>query len=234
MRTFVLGDIHGAHRALVQCLERSSFHLTNDQLIFLGDVCDRWPETIECIDTLLTVKHLIPLMGNHDQWLIDWANGNMKNTEVWLKHGGETTLSTYKNHPNESRVRDQLFRYKEKLLPYHKDSENRVFVHAGFNWRKPIEETDLSQDYSWDRSLFNKITSEYESPLLIPPSNPYKEIYIGHSPTHRLSEPSDYGLPLKIGNVWCMDQGAGWGKRLSMMDIDTKEVFQSDCVDELY
>lgn len=33
-----MGDIHGAYKALQQCLERSKFNYENDKLIQLGDV----------------------------------------------------------------------------------------------------------------------------------------------------------------------------------------------------
>ena len=52
MRTFAIGDIHGAYKALVQCFERSGFDYENDRLIVLGDVCDGYPEVKQCIDEL--------------------------------------------------------------------------------------------------------------------------------------------------------------------------------------
>lgn len=48
-RRLVLGDIHGAHKALIQVLERSKFDYENDLLIIIGDVCDGWPETRKCV-----------------------------------------------------------------------------------------------------------------------------------------------------------------------------------------
>ena len=39
-RTLVIGDVHGNHRGLLQCLERSGFDKENDTLISLGDVAD--------------------------------------------------------------------------------------------------------------------------------------------------------------------------------------------------
>jgi serine/threonine protein phosphatase 1 len=54
-RTFVIGDIHGAYRALRQCLQKAAFNYSNDHLICLGDVCDGWPETRESIDELLKI-----------------------------------------------------------------------------------------------------------------------------------------------------------------------------------
>lgn len=50
MRTFVLGDIHGAAKALEQCFERSEFDKKNDLLIQLGGVVDRHDEVFECVE----------------------------------------------------------------------------------------------------------------------------------------------------------------------------------------
>ena len=49
-RLLVLGDIHGAAKALTQVLERSNFDPTGDRIIFLGDVADGWSETPAAID----------------------------------------------------------------------------------------------------------------------------------------------------------------------------------------
>jgi serine/threonine protein phosphatase 1 len=40
MRTFAIGDIHGAYKAMMQCFERSGFDYKKDHLIVMGDVCD--------------------------------------------------------------------------------------------------------------------------------------------------------------------------------------------------
>jgi len=52
----------------------------------------------------------------------------------------------------------------------------------------------------------------------------YDEIYIGHNPTIKFGETE----PQKICNVWALDTGAGWGARLTIMDINTKQFWQSD------
>lgn len=69
MRTFVMGDIHGAYQALLQCLQRAGFDNEKDTLIQLGDVTDGYGQVYECVEALLGIKHLIPLIGNHDDWL---------------------------------------------------------------------------------------------------------------------------------------------------------------------
>jgi len=73
MKALVIGDIHGAYRALMQCFERSGFNKENDRLILLGDICDGYPEVKQCIDELLKVKYCDLIIGNHDLWALEWA-----------------------------------------------------------------------------------------------------------------------------------------------------------------
>ncbi|MDA0196036.1 MAG: fructose-bisphosphatase class III [Bacteroidetes bacterium] len=235
MATFVLGDIHGFARALKQCLERSQFDIENDQLIFLGDVCDRGPETVECIDILLRIKNLKAIIGNHDKWTMDWLLGNSFDYELWTQHGGNETITSYTKSSNFENIREHhLKEYFNKMTPYFKDDKNRVFLHAGFDWKLPIEETTPEEVYYWDREFFKNAIITNDSGVNFPISNPYAEIYIGHSPTHRLDKIYDGSKPIKFCNVWMMDQGAGFQKYLSMMNIDSKEVFQSDLISKLY
>ena len=42
-KRFVIGDIHGCHRALQQVFKRAEFRPDTDELISLGDVVDGWP-----------------------------------------------------------------------------------------------------------------------------------------------------------------------------------------------
>lgn len=78
-KIMTVGDIHGNYKALKQCLQRASFNYDKDTLIVLGDVCDGWAYVDKCIDELLKVKNLRYILGNHDQWALEWAiNGLQK------------------------------------------------------------------------------------------------------------------------------------------------------------
>jgi serine/threonine protein phosphatase 1 len=35
-------------------------------------------------------------------------------------------------------------------------------------------------------------------------------------------------VPLCLNGIWMMDTGAGWGDKLTIMDVDTGEFWQSD------
>jgi serine/threonine protein phosphatase 1 len=217
-RTFVMGDIHGAHRALKQCLERSVFHPENDRLIVLGDVCDGWPDTKACIDELLRIRNLTYILGNHDWWTVQWmTTGEIQ--PIWFAQGGEATILSYRDGVPPAHIR-----FLENALPY-LELDNRIFVHAGFDGKKSIAQQGLDT-FLWDRNLA-RMALELTQRRMDEKLTSYDEVYLGHTP---ISQP----WPLHAGDVWLMDTGAGWSGVLSMMEINTKEVFVSDPVRSLY
>ena len=217
-KTFVIGDIHGAYRALMQCLEKSSFDYENDRLISLGDVCDGWPETKQCVDELLKVKNLTYILGNHDHWALEWMRYGIVE-RIWYIQGGEATINSY------NKQADPIHRdFFERALPYYVH-ENKLFVHAGFDPQTPIEVQTL-ETFLWDRDLA-RIAIDFYQKKLPGKLTPYDDVYIGHTP---VALPQ----PVYAGGVWLMDTGAGWLGVLSMMNVETKEVFTSDPVPELY
>ncbi|MEM7108557.1 MAG: metallophosphoesterase [Bacteroidota bacterium] len=222
MRRFVIGDIHGAYRALKQCLERSGFDYRKDLLICLGDVCDGWPETKEAVDELLAIKNLVFILGNHDFWTLEYARTGSANA-TWLKSGGDNTLKSY-----DGKVPTKHIELFEKAKLYY-ILENRLFVHAGIEIGIPIEDQG-ADTFLWDRSLFREAWAQFEAGIDAG-LTPYEETYIGHSPIHRMG----HKQPVQSGDIWLMDTGAGWeGGVLSLMDIDAKTVYSSDAVDTLY
>lgn len=68
-------------------------------------------------------------------------------------------------------------------------------------------------------------------------ANEFTEIFIGHTATINDSL-NEKGIrdfkPVIKGGVYNLDQGAGWVGKLTIMNVDTKEYFQSDEVGTLY
>lgn len=222
MRRFVIGDIHGAHKALKQCLQRSSFNYEEDLLICLGDVCDGWPETRQCIDELLRIKNLVVILGNHDQWALEWMKHG-REVAGWLSQGGRQTLQSYEGKP----VPDPHIKlFSEAPLYFIED--NKLFVHAGIDPALPIEDQD-EHTLLWGRDFYFNII-EYLNEKHVRSFTNYEEVYIGHTPIHRMG----YFEPIKVGEVWLMDTGAAWDGTLSMMNIDTKEIVVSDKPVDMY
>lgn len=217
MRTLVLGDVHGGYRALLQVLERSNFNFKKDKLICLGDVADGWTEVAECFELLMDVKNLVYIKGNHDQWLKNWLKRG-KRPDVWRLQGGANTMKSYMKHPE---LKEKHLKFLTKTPFYYIDEQNRVFVHGGVSQRG-IHPSECDKEFlSWDRDLWlNK-----EKVFI----KEFKEVYVGHTSIYKYSV-----LPPTYGNVTFMDTGAGFEGVLSIMNIDTKEVWQSDLVADLY
>lgn len=211
-----MGDIHGAHRALVQCLERVQFNKDRDTLIFLGDVADGWPDTRACVDELLTINNLVPLLGNHDWWTMHWMKTGIAESH-WLSQGGEATRISYRDGVPQSHIR-----YFEKCRLYFRQG-NRLFVHAGIDPLRPLADQD-EDIFLWDRNLA-RITLDHRERGVSGKTSIFEEIYIGHTPVEE---------PIHWNGVWMMDTGAGWSGRLSMVNVDTKEITSSDSVVTLY
>lgn len=217
-RTFVIGDIHGACRALRQCLERAAFDYTHDRLICLGDVCDGWPDTKACIDELLKIKDLVFILGNHDFWTRAWMQSGY-GEKIWLEQGGLATVLSYGAQiPHNHRA------LLEDALPYY-IQENRLFVHAGIEPKRDLRFQGLDT-FLWTRTLARMAYEFYLKKISVNITG-FGEVYLGHTPI-------PYSQPLQACEIWLMDTGAGWSGVLSMMNVDTKEVFTSDSVPGLY
>jgi len=246
MREFVMGDLHGSCRALNQCLNAVAFDYRKDRLIQLGDVVDRNAEVFECVEELLKIRNLIVVRGNHDDWFDEFClTGH--HPAGWI-HGGMVTARSYWRHfYGKSRETIDDYQLAQEISPkyipkahrdffaqlplYHIDQQGRCFVHGGFNRFFPFTGQPAST-YYWDRDLWaaavewhrNGQIQSNQTPFQIKTS--FKEIYIGHSPTTFW----DSTVPLQCANITNMDTGAGQGGKLTIMDLGTKEYWQSNKV----
>lgn len=248
MRTFVLGDIHGAYIALLQCLERCCFDYDNDSLIQLGDIVDGYPQSYECVEELLKIKNLISIKGNHDEWLNEFIINDF-HPQYW-SFGGKGTLISYLTHSGKKdgyvtsrrgfktslnacdfpQMHQQFFA-NQKL--FYVDENSRCFVHAGFDSSCSFYEQKQSEYYDnrslWHNAFFSVTHNglkNNEASLI----SQFSRIFIGHTPT------TNYGSdkPLTVLNITNVDTGAGHNGRLTIMDVDTGKFWQSDPVQELY
>lgn len=250
MKTFVMGDIHGMYKAFQQCLERSGFNEEEDTLIQLGDVVDRGPQTFEVVERLLSLKHLISIRGNHDEWFYEWLKTGK---HPGMSQGGAASVKSYKNHCAPKTEPDYWNQvnldvpadhvgFFHNQLPWYMDKDLNIFVHGGFNRHHFLVDQPDKYVFWWDRDLWHTALSYgamqkglvYNEPGgnigTFKIKEPCKEIFIGHTPTLMWKK----DIPMKAANVNNLDTGAGMGGKLTIMDLETREFWQSDCVEELY
>ncbi|MDB0602005.1 metallophosphoesterase family protein [Tenacibaculum maritimum] len=234
MSTFVIGDIHGGLKALPQVLKRANV-TEKDTLIFLGDYVDGWSEAAQTIDFLIALSkttHCIFIKGNHDLWCENWLK-TKRQEPVWLAHGGQATLKSYASYSVTKK--QEHISFFEQMKPYHIDSNNRLFIHAGYTSIHGVEKETFKMNYFFDRTLwemaFAMDKALHKEAIGYPDRfKHYHEIYIGHTPTIRYQSTT----PINVANLWNLDTGAAFTGRLSIMNIKHKKFWQSDIVKELY
>lgn len=272
-REFVIGDIHGAHIALQQCLERCGFDKDKDLLIVLGDICDGWPYVYECVEELLTIKNRIDLIGNHDDWFREWLITGI-HPEYWGQGGKGTAQSYLRNagkdgedfgifYLQDGRGKDRVCYtfdltfadippshaafFKNQHL-YYKDGKDRLFVHAGFYDKELTlrqNQKHNPSDFYWNRDLWQKAMSAKGGRMKF--TEPLTEIFIGHTATTKWTTKeirTDAGIIIPLGDpittpmfadiMVNLDTGAGSIGKLTIMDINTHEYWQSDNVKDIY
>ncbi len=234
MRTLVIGDIHGGFKGLKQVLDRAKITF-KDQLIFLGDYVDGWSESAETVAFLIALSQenqCIFIRGNHDDLCHKWLAQGEK-PQLWVHQGGQSTIESY-SKMGDKEIKNHV-PFFENLKSYFIDKENRLFIHAGFqNLKGPQYEYYDTAAY-WDRTLWEtalaldkNLTPEetlYPDRLKI-----FEEIYIGHTPVTRIGKT----VPVNAASVWNIDTGAAFKGPVTVLDINSKEFWQSDPVWMLY
>ena len=238
-----MGDVHGRYHALKQCLERSAFDYDKDQLIQLGDITDGHDGVYECVEELLKVKNLIALKGNHDQWFLEFIETSI-HPDQWEQGGAATARSYLRTIGKENLIRRSPSGYVTALNPgdvpeshkdffrhqhlHYIDPSNNCFVHAGFDRHQPFK-GQHEETYYWDRNLWMAALSFNEELQSGRKSSfkmftPFNEIFIGHTSTQFWKKDQ----PMHAANIWNLDTGSGDKGKLTIMEVHTKNYWQSD------
>ncbi|MCB9678249.1 MAG: metallophosphoesterase [Alphaproteobacteria bacterium] len=94
----IIGDVHGRADLLLPLLER-----LHRPVLVLGDICDRGPDTRECIEALIACG-ASGVLGNHDLWFAQWASGQgFDPYALSARMGGAATLDSYDASPDDWR-----------------------------------------------------------------------------------------------------------------------------------
>ena len=118
-RTIAIGDIHGCSAALDALLDAIRPR-PEDVIVPLGDYINRGPDTRGVLDRLIDLGRrcrLVPLLGNHEQMLLEARSGLHPTT--WLGMGGLATLASYGHGRDLSLIPEEHFEFLEGCLDFH-------------------------------------------------------------------------------------------------------------------
>jgi hypothetical protein len=128
-RTIAIGDIHGCSAALDALLDTIRPR-PKDTIVTLGDYINRGPDSRGVLDRLIELSHqcrLIPLLGNHDQMLLEARSGRHPTT--WIGMGGLATLDPYGPGRDLDLIPDEHFEFLE--------AESLRLIASGESFRLP-------------------------------------------------------------------------------------------------
>jgi len=118
-RIIAVGDIHGCHAEFSELLERVEL-TRDDQLILLGDLVNRGPDSCKVIDQA-KANRAISLLGNHELRLLNFRR--TKDTAFQKESDAETA----------AKLRPEDWTYMEAMpLTHYIEDLQVVFVHGGF------------------------------------------------------------------------------------------------------
>jgi len=163
---YAIGDIHGRADLLQPLVENivrdaETSGASADRpadLVILGDVVGRGPDTRQALDYLMEVSawpqfRPVCLMGNHEVMLLQFLSAPIAN-QRWLRHGGFDTLVSYglgnvgdlSDGRELERIAADLadamgpqVEYLEGFVPSHRNGK-LFFVHAGADPALPPEQ----------------------------------------------------------------------------------------------
>ena len=229
MNIFAIGDIHGCLKQLITLQDKifnyPQYNKEEDLLLYLGDYIDRGPSSKDVINHILQLQtegiKSIFLMGNHEQFMIDFLFNKINNLSNWIMNGADQTFKSYDievaefikdgfEDDNIDKLRNiflskltkgHVYFFKNLKLTY--IMGDYLFVHAGINPEKSLSEQN-KMDFLWSRSdqFFDK-NFKFE-----------KIIVHGHSP-----EKEVINFPYRIN----VDTGSFFSGKLSCVCLNDKD-----------
>ena len=167
---FAVGDVHGQAGALRRLLSHVSSLLSPEddaELIQLGDLMDRGPDSLGALDLLFrelpSFRRVTRLPGNHELMLLKALHGTRRDLALWLMNGGNTVLDEMDLPPRASD--DERLRQLARRLPAgfeetyttgptHVVRHGVLFVHAGLRPGVALPDAMAAPRFgSWSRAL---------------------------------------------------------------------------------
>ncbi len=181
-RIYAIGDIHGRLDLLDQLIllieeDNASRNRVRTQLIFLGDLCDRGPDSRGVIERVMQLASASTdvrlIVGNHEELLIRTWDGDRRSAGLINRVGGKETMLSYgiDEADYDKADLDELVELISSHVPedhiaFLKGADDWIvagdflFVHAGIRPGDAIEEQRTS-DLRWIRREFTDFKGDH-------------------------------------------------------------------------
>lgn len=201
-KDYVIGDLHGCYDVLQEKLAQISFNKDQDRLFSVGDLIDRGPDSLKCLQ-LIDEKWFHPVMGNHEKMMLDTIL-RKEDPAGWIINGGEWAQDA------DVAELHRLAKLVDATVPYAITVDTGIgaigICHAEpptLNWDDVTSATPLMQQIMlWSRT-------KVKQPIPVFTNNVVKTIH-GHTPMN---------APHQTGNAIFIDTGCVFGGGLTVIQL---------------
>jgi len=214
-RTIAISDIHGCAAALKRLLDELKPQ-SDDTIVMLGDAIDRGSDSRNVVERLITLAercHLVTILGNHEQMLLDAIEGLIP-LQDWLMHGGAETLDSYGKGAALAEVPEAHVEFIRCWGDYH-ETTTHFFAHGNYLAKMPLSKQPW-EEMRWRSLHFFKPGPHTSGKIAV----------LGHTP-NKQGEVVDNGHLVRI-DTYCY--GGGW---LTAYEPATGEIWQANRLGEL-
>ena len=218
-KDYFVGDIHGCYEQLMEALEKIKFNPDVDRLISVGDLVDRGPDSVKCLN-LLKELWFHAVSGNHEDMMIksfrrEWPTHN------YIQNGGKWFFHL----PYEEQ--EQLVLLADTKMPLVIEVETGIgtigVIHANApdDWQKYHQLNDgedffddaLVEDTIWGRRrIYGNQSGRVKG---------IDYVVVGHTPV-------DYAIALD--NIVYIDTGAVYDGSLTILSVNEVANYASKVV----
>ncbi len=208
MRQVVIGDVHGCYTQLMDLLAKVGVN-SDDEIILLGDMVDRGPDSPGCLDF---AKRNKAIMGNHGYKHIRFRKGILKSLS-------RSQIGARQQYLDRGLDYNAAVDYME-TLPFYMDLPSALLVHAGLWYGLPLDRQD-------PRVLVGGMSQRHICGINPHTGYPFwckyypkdaKPILFGHLTIH--------GLVSRQENIFPLDTGCCAGGKLTALTLPDFTLYQ--------
>lgn len=217
MNLFIVSDIHGMYKQFEEIIQHWD---GESQLVILGDMIDRGEYSYEVVQRVMDLQQqhpekVIVMKGNHEDMLMYYVDGRMKDPTPFLVNGGLEMLRSFIKDLDEGAVEQNAailrtqfaaeIEFLRKARHYYQYG-NLLITHAGFDSSLEDWQNTSTQDFLWIRNHYKE---ENKTGLIN---------VFGHTPTRNMHEVDDIWVS-PSGTYIGIDGGCAYGGQLNALLI---------------
>ena len=217
MKTIILSDVHGWAGTL-RAATAEAAPGPEDQLVMLGDLFDRGPESWEVFREVKKLAaemgdRFVLLRGNHEDYLLrtKLSRGEM---QIWNQVGREAAVKSFRAHgENMEDAAPWLRKHCETWW----EEEDFLCVHAGLM----VDPPEVNDEWTLIHDHEAATRNCYRGPFAVAGHAGLEKAtwFAGDGETER-EMPEGTWMPLPEIGILCIDTGCGKGGRLTAMEIE--------------